>query len=71
VIVLVKNFGTAVEISTSGINDEVEKDNILVYMGMIEQRVTELTQMNNPTPKSSLSVAEKKSSQAIQLDFHV
>ena len=35
-IALVKNFGAAVEINTTAVNDEVNNDNILVYMGMIE-----------------------------------
>lgn len=70
-IALVKNFGAAVEINKTVVDDEVNNDNILVYMGMIEQRVTELTQVNNPTPKSSVSVFDKKSSTPMQLDFHV
>ena len=35
-ISLVKKFGSAVEIDTNEVDGEVGKDNILVYMGMIE-----------------------------------
>ena len=47
VISLVKKFGCAVEIDTTLIEDEVNKDNILTYMGMIEQKVTELMQSSS------------------------
>ena len=46
-ISLVKKFGAAVEIDTGFIGDDVSKDNILTYMGMIEQKVTELMQGSN------------------------
>ena len=41
-ISLVQKFGEVLEIDVNTIASGVSKENILVYMGMIEQKVTEM-----------------------------
>lgn len=75
VIQLMTKFGKALDIDTSFVGSEINPGNLLAFMGMIEQTVTEMMHasgISSATPaKSVLSMGSASKNAPSQLDFHL
>ena len=73
VIQLMVKFGKALEIDMSLVGDGLNPQNLLAYMGMIEQTITEMMLASGmqSTPARSVHQESAGSKTPGQLDFHL